>query len=715
MELTPTGVVSPSTWVLVALCIMCTSTLAAEVAVQGNQHELPPTRDDTVQAVEYPASFFARYKPNSALDMINQIPGFQLDDGDSDRGFASSSGNILINDRRASVKQDVPSAILARIPASQVDRIELLRGQVRDVDLQGRSVVANVILLDVDEAAVRWRTSYRYNIEFGTTIEAGISTSDRWRSVEFNTGVILRDYARGDFTPQSVFDGSGVLLEDHFDVGGFDGRRGTANMNATKQFGKTFARLNAKIGAESRESQRVSDRMPLTVGSLPTEERFPVDYERVDFEIGIDAERTLRNELLSKAIFIYTDRDEDTVSSQISLDDLGNQTRLRVSDTNTQTTETIARVEFVWAKWAGHAVQINLEGAFNVLDNMLLQTEDTGGGPIVVDVPGANSRVEEVRADLLLKDTWSFGSYQIEYGLGGEVSTITQTGDADQERDFSFLKPQFALTYAPKQNNQTRLGVAREVSQLDFNDFVSATFFEDDDLNLGNPDLKPESTWTVDLSHERRFADDGVVKLSVFHDWVSDVEDLLPLTATLEAPGNIGDGRRWGIEVESTWPLDGIGLKGAKLDVNARWQDSSVADPVTGVDRVFTSRRRVGRLFPLAFRVENEYVVTVDFRQDFEAARVAWGWDVRTRGARPIFRVNELDIGDEEVEFNAFVETSRWLDLKIRFAAENILDAAETRDRTVYVAERDLSPVERQEIRDRVRGFRVNLTVSGNF
>ena len=40
---------------------------------------------------------------------------------------------------------------------------------------------------------------------------------------------------------------------------------------------------------------------------------------------------------------------------------------------------------------------------------------------------------------------------------------------------------------------------------------------------------------------------------------------------------------------------------------------------------------------------------------------------------------------------------------------------AEIRDRTFYVAERDLSPVERQEIRSRIRGFRVDLTVNGNF
>ena len=32
--------------------------------------------------------FFAASRPNTALDMINRLPGFQLDSGNSARGFA---------------------------------------------------------------------------------------------------------------------------------------------------------------------------------------------------------------------------------------------------------------------------------------------------------------------------------------------------------------------------------------------------------------------------------------------------------------------------------------------------------------------------------------------------------------------------------------------------------------------------------------------------
>ena len=715
MDLTSAGISSRLVQLVATVFFLCSAAYAAKDQQQTTS-ELPGvTGYDTAQAVEYPASFFERYQPNTALEMINQVPGFQLDDGDSDRGFASSAGNVLINDRRPSTKQDVPSAILARIPSSQVERIELLRGQVRNIDLHGQSVVANVILLDVDQAAVRWSGTYRYNFDFGTTTEAGISVSDRWRDIDFNTGLDLRDFARGDYTPQIILDGNGNVTEERFDVLDMGGNRANANLNAARHFGETSVRLNTKIGGETREGQRISERTAQTPGSLPTQELFPEEYERADIEVGIDAERTLGADFLGKAILIHINQDENAIASQVSLDSTGAQTRERISDTDTQTAETIARVELVWSGSADHTVQVNLEGALNSLDNTLLLTEDTGTGPEIIDVPLANSRVEETRWDVLLKDTWTRDRYQFEYGLGAEFSTITQTGDAQQERDFTFLKPQFAFTYSPDQGEQTRISFGRTVSQLDFRNFVSSTLFEDDILTSGNPNLRPESTWKLELGYERRFGKDSVVKLTAFHDWVSDVEDLLPLTPTTEAPGNIGDGRRWGVELEGTWPLERFGLQGAKIDVHGRWQDATVTDPVTGADRVFTSRRRVGRLFPIAFYSENEYAFSIDFRQDIEAARVAWGWDVRESAERPIFRINELDIGDEGTEFNTFIETTRWFNMKIRFAAENILDAAETRDRTVYIEQRGLSDVESQELRSRVRGFRVTLTVSGIF
>ena len=132
-----------------------------------------------------------------------------------------------------------------------------------------------------------------------------------------------------------------------------------------------------------------------------------------------------------------------------------------------------------------------------------------------VDVPFGNTRVEELRGDLLLKDTWTLGNWVLDYGLGAEFSEISQTGDGNRTRNFSFVKPQGLVIWSPRQGVQTRMRVVREVAQLNLQDFVTTTQFEDDNLLLGGDALEPESTWIAELTYERRFVADGVPPLDI--------------------------------------------------------------------------------------------------------------------------------------------------------------------------------------------------------
>ncbi|MEE8511671.1 MAG: hypothetical protein V3S36_03450, partial [Acidiferrobacterales bacterium] len=165
-------------WIIISL-------LAASVPAAAQPDQEPPEtggaeplQDRQQQVVEYRAEFFDRYQPLTALDMVRQLPGFQVNDGSGDRGFGSVVGNILINDRRPSAKQDTPSQILDRIPASIVKRIDLIRSRVRGIDLQGEPVVASIMLHDDVPAASRWELSVRKTVSVSAvTPFASISRS----------------------------------------------------------------------------------------------------------------------------------------------------------------------------------------------------------------------------------------------------------------------------------------------------------------------------------------------------------------------------------------------------------------------------------------------------------------------------------------------------------------------------------------------------------
>jgi len=98
---------------------------ARQTAVAGDQAVLIFTPD-----------FFVDARPNTALDMVNRVPGFSVNDGDGARGFEGAVGNVLINGARPASKNDTGSNVLARTVASQVERIELIRGGAPGIEMQ---------------------------------------------------------------------------------------------------------------------------------------------------------------------------------------------------------------------------------------------------------------------------------------------------------------------------------------------------------------------------------------------------------------------------------------------------------------------------------------------------------------------------------------------------------------------------------------------------
>lgn len=703
------------TWrqaLVIALVLMvCTGPVISQTQSAPADTSEQASSGDAI--VTFVPEFFQRYQANTVLEMVLQVPGFTIDNGGSGRGFGGAAGNILINDRRPSSKQDTPSAILGRISPSQVLRIELIRVAVRDIKLQGQPAVVNVILKEDSPATIRWELFDRLNLAVGSSPGGSISLADRWQEIEYNIGADSRYSQFSDPGVIERFDSNDILTELRADDDIGQGYDANGYINASTWLGQSFVQVNTKIGAENRDYKLFSIRTPQAPVAASRMEIVRTKRRNKRLELGIDGERVLGEDLLGKALFIYNVLDQLPSASQEDINAAGLKTRYQLQQDDVENREIILRLEFDWAGMTGHAMRVDLERAVNVLDNQQVFTEDTGSGPVIIDIPDANTRVKEVRWNLQAQDTWNLGDFVLDYGLGWEHSTIFQTGDSIQERTFKFLKPRAVLTYSPVRGQQTRLQLERNVSQLNFNDFVSAAVFEDNDIALGNPNLHPDSTWATELSHERRFGDVGVIKLTAFHDWITDVLDLLPLTPTFEAPGNIGDGRRWGLIAETTLPLAWTGLDGAQITLKGRVQDSTVVDPVTGDDRTLSSEG--GFKGDMQFLNENKYAYDIDFRQDLEAARISWGWGIAARSNRMLFRANELDIFDEGNDLSAFIETTRWFGFSMRIEAQNLLNTLNTRERTIYAGERSLTPVLRRELRYGRNSARVNFIVSGSF
>src|SRR5436190_23747117 len=77
----------------------------------------PPTATESAQGRRtYTPADFARFAPRNALDMLNNVPGFSIDAGDTERrGLGQATSNVLINGQRYSGKSTSVLTELQRI------------------------------------------------------------------------------------------------------------------------------------------------------------------------------------------------------------------------------------------------------------------------------------------------------------------------------------------------------------------------------------------------------------------------------------------------------------------------------------------------------------------------------------------------------------------------------------------------------------------------
>ncbi|RYG29511.1 MAG: TonB-dependent receptor, partial [Burkholderiales bacterium] len=289
-----------------------------------------------------------------------------------------------------------------------------------------------------------------------------------------------------------------------------------------------------------------------------------------------------------------------------------------------------------------------------------------------------------------------------------ESSKIKQSGDEVKEREFSYPKPRLIATWQIAEGDQVRGSISREVAQLDFAEFASSINVVDASSVIGNPDLEPEKTWRAKAEWEHRFGKRGAITLAVFHDQVTDVQDFIPRTVllgTFDAPGNIGDGARTGVEVRGALPLSPF-IENAELRFSGMFQETEVTDPLTGEDRRFSTER--------------DWNYNVSYRQELPELKAAWGASAAGMSDKFEYKLlEEISFDRPTTRMDVFVETTQFFGVTIRGTFANLFHPEETRIRTFYTGSRASGLISREETRKQKGGPDgtqvITLRVSGTF
>jgi hypothetical protein len=643
--------------------------------------------------VVYDAAFFAQYSPSNANDMVRQTPGFTLDGGDGRRGFSGSVGNVLIDGLRPTAKTQSIDAILSQIPASQVLRIEVLRGAAVAGDASGQAVLVNIVRTPSAGSGV-YEVGLEYSGQYQDRAMPRADASYNGRNGQFEWGVGYRLITQNrDLRGERYFyDG----------VGTYGGR---AIMNNPRDLwdpyynaNLAFPLLGGRFSAtgminpdwfnEQENHFRFRDVTDAPVGALDTR----VKQEGTLSEIGLNYDRELGPWALA-LVGLRTQHPFQSHEVAISADGSGAILETTVQHQNRETIETILRGTLARSLNAQHRIEFGGEAALNSLDSALLLTVDEGAGPQVIVIPNSNVLVEEERSEFFGVHTWRPDEHwSLETRIARESSTLTFTGDANQETELSFWKPSVQLSHTFGEANQLRLRYYRDVGQLNFDDFVSAAAISDNLIDGGNPNLQPYTDWRAEIGGDLHFPGGAALGFTLTHHDISDVNDLVPITATVpnpdedpnvpgdetmdvtfDAPGNLGDAEAWSLDLNFSTrvPL----LPNSRLTVEAEFWETEVTDPVTGQPRI------------ISWQPESE--VEISFRQDFAAQRWSWGIEYQRQGEVQGYRLSEIDIQEEGPWVDLWWETTALPHhMKLRLIAANIADGDVLRDRRFFDTDR---------------------------
>ncbi len=682
--------------------------------------------------VVYPASYFAEYLPVTAQDMLNRIPGINVQGGGprgssasrGGRGLGSGGGGteIMINSKRTAGKSNNSQSQLDRISADQIDYIEIIRGTSGELDVRGSTQIVNIVLL---ESLSNTSLSYEANMDYYQDREAkpggavsyggltgalnylvSASAEPRYQHRELGEHSILPDGS-----PNDLIDEDRITEQTTY----------TLSTNLDYQVSdRSSVRFNALYQEDDNPVD--IDRMTIDVRNgayKPYVEREDIPGTQNNWEIGGDYELRLANGHRFKLLGIANQNDQASTRERFEVQEGGSEIKNLFLSNSSVLEEQIVRGSYTMGLFDGQDVEFGVERAQTTLDSSLLlgaavsggESSARHGGLVPVPVANANTSVEEVRYEPFAIHNWQINPrMSLETSMVYESSEITQSGDTSKQRNYSFFKPKLDYRFDITPTLQLRLMVEKIVRQLSFSDFVAVTDQDDldADTQAGNTELRPDYWWNYNLLAEYRLPDDmGVLTANLYkhrhYDFRQRV-DVSPSDDVLRSAwGNTGVGEMMVLDVRASVRLTPFSMPDVLVTTRATARVSEVTDPITGEVRSFNDFSKGNFQF--------------GFRHDIPRWRMNYGLNIN----KPVNGDNKLwDLEDIEARYSdgfamAFVEYFARDNLSFRLDSRNLFDSQNCRNRIRFDGRRSAGILEEVEYMCNSWGRVISLRMSGTF
>lgn len=581
-------------------CMTCLAIAVLVVPGTSLAFQAHETRGTEAAGVQtFNAEFFAQYNSENAWDMVGHVPGFNADLGQDARGYAASAGNILVDSQRPASKEGIDN-LLIRIPASQVERIELITGGAPGIDMQGRSQVVNVVR----------KVDQKGNLLAQYVVKLDPGHNHHWLMLDYSRksngksiGVTAESYTwtnqdvfnmhRRSWTPDRARDSvpdETYLLQDHKGTG----LRAKVEHSRPLVGGVLALRLfwDDTVGNQDVFFDGVTDSTDVWRRQV------------TDMEGGAQYTRPLTDALGLELNFIQR---QNRVAFKDRYITPTGQTDFSSRMANG---ERIVTGRLTWTKSDSFSMQFGGENVFNTSKSqsqVIINNANPAPAPRHVDV-------EEQRNEYSVIANWKpIAQLSAEAGLRVETSKISVL-QTNKSREFVYPKPSLQFVWSPSQNLKLTWRAEKSIGQLSFFSFADSVSYESQVINAGNPDLVPQKTFSNSLNADYSFWGAGIVSLNLKHEDYEDVLDRIAIVSpsgVFDAAGNIGDGTLDRASFGINLPMDKLLVRGGLFKAEYGINRTRVTDPITH------QKRNISRVNP------SDY--SFSFSQSFPAKRFSYG------------------------------------------------------------------------------------------
>lgn len=595
-------------------------------------------------------AYYLQFDPVTALDLVQQTPGFNPQEQSGGRGLAGVRTNILINGRRPPPKGQSIWQQLSNRPYTSVNRIELINTSAGlDIDMQGYQQVVNVMLVEEDadyfeldsrysrggDGDVRQRNEHNAEMDLTGNLNWGAHSFNLEGGISENKTRMPADFVEID--PANPVQRVSSQNEENRD-------QYYMQVNSIFNFtNDSSLSVNAELSAQEENEAPVPGAG--SPGATPAVNESSLG-ERDNREVSAEYVRPLAER--STLMFAVVDsRTVDSSESKFAVEqDLLSSLRNRESG------ETAARLRLTHDYSDNLILRAILSSAFNYFEGRLRLFEN--GTPLSLE--GSDSRVEEDRNSLTLEADWNWRDNWV---LRGSLSGGTYAIEAKEvsSNEQTEVKGRASVAWRPWDRTTITWESRYDIGQLSLSQFLASSNLSSEILQAGAVRLDSETSWEHRLTYDQRFGDRGVLKASLGRYTLENPIRAVALNDSLIVSQNTRAEEVSWIEADIEYPFERFGMEDLVFEAGLNIRDSETVDPVTG------QTREVSWAEPLEWNV--------GLRKNPGDGKWSWGFNVWRSINNRNYGVRESNLWQRSHQWRTFFQYEFFQGLRLNVQFES--------------------------------------------